>query len=151
MKLVERASFIVDSSDPSFKGMHPIRQSGNITRISVTTHPISYFKSRKGIVFTKFHLFNLKSLNEFHGEKFIEFISQALKWQVYRQQIPHLVFLAHPWEFFTNSADEFDENFAHRGPQNYEVLKDRLALLENNFGVRYVPLNKLSCLYKDNR
>jgi len=151
MKLVERASFTVDSSDPSFKGMHPIRQFGNITRIPVTAHPIPYFESCKGFAFTKFHLFNLKTLNEFHDQNFLEFIGQILKWQVYKRQIPHLVFLAHPWEFFTNSADEFDENFTHRGPHNYEILKDRLALIKNNFNVRYVTLNQLSCLYKENR
>ena len=151
IRLIEKAGFTVDSSDPSFKGVHSIRQTGNITRIPVTAHPVPYFKSRKGITFTKFHLFNLKTLNEFHNQNFLEFIGQILKWQVYRQQIPHLVFLAHPWEFFTNSADEFDENFTHRGLHNYEVLKDRLALLENNFDVRYVTMNQLSCLYKENR
>jgi len=148
MRLIEKAGFTVDSSDPSFKGVHSIRQSGNISRIPVTVHPVPYFKSHGGIAFTKFYQFNLKTLNEFHGKNFIDFAGQILKWQVYKHQIPHLVFLAHPWEFFTNNEDEFDENYAHRGRTNYRILKERLSLLENHFNVRYVTLSQLGKIYR---
>jgi len=117
-------------------------------RIPVTANPFPYFKKKGGLIFTKFRLFNLKILNELQDAKLCEYISQILRMQIYQESIPHLVFLAHPWEFYGKGELEKDENFNHRGAKNYNILKEKLRLIEKQYIVKYLTVNQLKELYE---
>ena len=148
LKLLEEMGFMLDSSDRSQNGMFKIRKEGEIVRIPVTDNPFPYFKKRGSLIFSKFRLFNLKLLNELRDDELYEYISQILKAQIYQKSLPHLVFIAHPWEFYGKGELEKDENFNHRGPGNYDVLKEKLRLLEKRYLVKYLTVSQLKNVYE---
>lgn len=148
LKLLEEMGFKLDSSDRSQNGMFKIRKKGKILKIPVTANPFPYFKQKGGLIFAKFRLFNLKILNELQDTEFCEYIDQILRMQIFQKSIPHLVFLAHPWEFYGRGELEKDENFNHRGEKNYKVLKTKLGLLEKKYDVKYVTISQLNDLYE---
>jgi hypothetical protein len=147
-KLLEEMGFKMDSSDRSQNGMFKIRKKGKILKIPVTANPFPYFKKKGVLIFAKFRLFNLKILNELQDTEFCEYINQILRMQIFQKSIPHLVFLAHPWEFYGRGELEKDENYNHRGVKNYNVLKTKLRLLEKQYDVKYVTINQLKELYE---
>lgn len=148
IKLLERMGFKVDSSDRSQNGMFQLRKEDNMVRIPVSANPFPYYKTKKGLIFSKFRLFNLKTFNELNDAELFSFINQVLVVQKYKKSIPHLVFIAHPWEFYGNGELEPDENFNHRGPENYHVLKEKLRLIEEQFIVKYLTVSELKELFE---
>jgi len=149
LKLLEEMGFKLDSSDRSQNGMYKIRKEGKILRIPVTVNPFPHFKKKGGLIFTKFRLFNLKILNELKNAELYEYIDQILRMQNYLKLIPHLVFIAHPWEFYGRGDLEKDDNFNHRGAKNYKILKTKLRLLENRYNVKYLTVNQFKELYEN--
>ena len=128
--------------------MFKIRKEGEILRIPVTVNPFPHFKKKGGLIFSKFRLFNLKILNELNTAELYEYINQILRMQIYQKLIPHLVFIAHPWEFYGRGHLEKDDNFNHRGTKNYKVLKTKLELLEKRFNIKYLTVSQLKELYE---
>jgi hypothetical protein len=121
-------------------------------RIPVSTSPFPYYNQRRGMVYTKFHVLNLKLLNNLDQDEFYRCTDQILRLQVYKKQIPHLVFLFHSWEFYKDDEKGWGNQFNHRGEKNYEILKNKLKLLEKKYSVKYVTLNEFRNIYmKENR
>ena len=146
LKILGNMKFKVDSSDPAQNGVYFVKNSGPIMRIPVSTNPFPYYDKKRGLVYAKFHLLNLKLLNDFSQDEFYQCIDQILRLQFYRKQIPHLVFLCHSWEFYQDDEKGWGNQFDHRGEKIYTILKERLALLENKYSVKYASLSE----FRDN-
>jgi len=147
LKLLGSMGFKVDSSDPSQLGMTPARNNGEIIRIPITAGPLPYFKKRSGLIYTRFRLFNMKLLRECNDRQFIEQTNQIVKMQHYLKQVPHLVFMAHSWEFYERAGETKDENY-YCSHENYKILRSKFELLEKNYSVRYVTVNAFRRLLK---
>jgi peptidoglycan/xylan/chitin deacetylase (PgdA/CDA1 family) len=145
LKILSTMEFKVDSSDPAQNGVYFARNSGPIMRIPVSTNPFPYFHKKRGLVYAKFHLLNLRLLNDFSQDEFYQCIDQILRLQSCQKQIPHLVFLLHSWEFYQDDEKGWGNQFDHRGEKNYEILKERLDLLVKKYAVKYASL----CEFKD--
>ena len=148
LELLKKNGFKVDSSDPAQKGFFSVTHDGDILRMPVTASPIPYFKSRNGLAYTEFRQFNLTTLNELQNAEFSKFVSQILKMQIYLKTTPYLLFTGHPWEFFGRWRPGRNEEFRHRGEENYKVLKTKLALLEESYSVKYVTISEFKDLWE---
>jgi peptidoglycan/xylan/chitin deacetylase (PgdA/CDA1 family) len=148
LKILNAMGFKVDSSDPAQYGVYLARNSGPIMRIPVSTNPFPYYDKKRGLVYAKFHLLNLRLLNDFSQEEFYQCVEQILRLQSYQKQIPHLVFLFHSWEFYQDDEKGWGNQFDHRGEKNYKILKERLDLLEKKYTVRYASLSEFEDILK---
>ena len=68
--------------------------------------------------------------------------------QIYLKTIPYLLFIGHPWEFYGKWRPGQNEEFRHRGEENYKVLKTKLALLEESYSVKYVTISEFKDLWE---
>lgn len=147
LKLLERMQFRADSSDPSQFGSFLVRNNGKLTRIPITASPFPYFRKRRGMISIHFRLFNMKMVRGCDEKEFIEHINKILRLQVYLKQIPHLVFMAHSWEFYEEAEEAKDDNY-YRSEANYEILGSKLDLLEKRYSVKYITIGELRKLFE---
>jgi peptidoglycan/xylan/chitin deacetylase (PgdA/CDA1 family) len=148
MKILQKLGFKVDSSDSSQYGVYFSRNSGPIMRIPVSTNPFPHYNKKRGMFYTKFRLLNLKLLNNSNQDEFYQCADQILRLQVFQKQIPHLVFLLHSWEFYKDDEKGWGNQFNHRGEKNYEILLNKLKLLEKKYSVKYVTLNEFRNIFE---
>ena len=69
------------------------------------------------------------------------YVGEVLAFQVRAGVSPHLVFLAHPWEF-RHWADR--KRLIYCSSDNYEVLGRKLSLLAGKYRLRYVGMKELA-------
>jgi hypothetical protein len=145
LRLLEEHSFIVDSSAPSYCGVAPVPTKplgGNskLLSIPVTANPIPHFQTRYFMPFTFYELFNMARLATSDDHHFIEYVGEVLAFQVKAGVSPHLIFLAHPWEF----KEWTDKNRpSYCSSHNYDLLSKKLLSLEERYRLRYVSMKEL--------
>lgn len=146
-KLLEKYDFFVDSSAPSYLGITPIpsKPLGPKTRIReipVTVNPIPKYMRRYFVVpYISYEVFNMKTLLTFSDEYFLHYVKIISQLQIASGFSPHLVFLAHPWEFMDEKPGSKD--FDYCSSANYGVLEAKLSKLESEFKTDFVTMKVL--------
>lgn len=146
-KLLEKYDFFVDSSAPSYLGITPIPSKplgpkSRLKGIPVTVNPVPrYMRGYFVVPYISYEVFNMKSLLTFSDEYFIHYVNIISQLQIASGFSPHLVFLAHPWEFMDEKPDSKD--FDYCSSANYDLLVDKLLKLEGAFKTDFVTMKGL--------
>ena len=146
LRLLEKYGFAVDSSAPSYYGVppaptKPLGMASNLLSIPITASPVPRFQTRYFIPFTFYEVFNMARLTTTDDSHLLNYVGEVLAFQVGAGVSPHLVFLAHPWEF-KEWADKGKPGYC--SSHNYELLSRKLSLLERKYRLRYVGMKELS-------
>jgi hypothetical protein len=149
LKILKIMDFTVDSSDNPQRRVSFARKSGPIMRIPVTTNPFPTYKKRNGLLYAKFDLLNMRLLHNFNEHEIYQRINQILKLQTYLKQIPCLVFLLHSWEFYESDDEKYGDSYDHCGAKNYEILKEKLGMLEKKKIVTYVTISEFKHIFEN--
>jgi len=140
-KILTDFDFEIDSSDPSYLGIKPIPIfQNNLIEIPVTANPMFKTSKRFFIPFAYYEIFNMEILKRISQNDFIDFINNVVNFQVSSGIEPHLVFLAHSWEFSHMKTRKFN----YSSEKNYEILLSSLELLEKKYKIKYLSLEQLS-------
>ncbi|MEK6979635.1 MAG: polysaccharide deacetylase family protein [Candidatus Micrarchaeota archaeon] len=139
IEMLERNGFVVDSSAPSYTGILPIKSARkNICEIPVSVNPLPEFKIKMKILpHAYYRVFNMANLCGMKDEGFLTYVDDVVKCQLLLKQKPFLVFLAHPWEFYSN------ERFGYCSNKNYALLARRIELLTERFDIRFKTISGL--------
>jgi peptidoglycan/xylan/chitin deacetylase (PgdA/CDA1 family) len=142
LELLEAHGFTVDSSAPSYLGVLPrpalpLGPGSRMLEIPITTSPYSQVRFRYFLPFTFYEVFNMFQMATADDRHFIDYVDHVLNFQLQEGVNPHLVFLAHPWEF--------QEWFGRKGlgycsEGNYELLHRKFSLLQEKYRINYVTL-----------
>lgn len=145
LELLEAHGFTVDSSAPSFYGLPPkptlpLGSDSRMLEIPITTNPYSQVRFRYIMPFTFYEVFNMFQVATADDWRFINYVNDILAFQMEETVTPHLVFLAHPWEF-QEWPGRKDLSYCSKG--NYELLHRRFSLLQEKYRINYVPLKEI--------
>ena len=146
LRLLEEHEFVVDSSAPSYYGVPPaptklLGAASKLLSIPITVNPNPRFRIRYSVPFTFYEVFNMAQLATSDDSHFIKYVGEVLAFQVTAGVSPHLVFLAHPWEF-KEWTDKRRPSYC--SSHSYELLSRKLSLLEEKYRLRYVSMKELS-------
>jgi peptidoglycan/xylan/chitin deacetylase (PgdA/CDA1 family) len=141
LALIKNSGFKIDSSLPSYLGIEPLPKFfDNLLQIPHTANPIPKFQMRSYIIpFIYYDRFTFPSVLSMSKNEFLEFVENVTSYQISSRFKPHLVFLAHSWEFI-----EHDIKMIKCSEDNYKSLLNICNLLERNYQVEYITLNKLA-------
>lgn len=145
MRLLAEYGFHVDSSLASHKGVLPVVHSGEcegLVRIPVSADSQPQFSREFLIPHFTFRVCNLKALAKMTSQEYVKFASSIASIQEGFGFHPHLVALAHSWEFF-QPINEWRE-YEYCSPRNFEVLRNFLDALSHNFDVRQMSISDLA-------
>ena len=146
-RLLEKYEFIVDSSAPSYLGITPLPSKplgpkSRLKDIPVTVNPLPKYKRQNVVIpYISYEVLNMKTLSTFMDEYFIYYVRLVSQLQITSGFLPHLVFLAHPWEFMDEKTGSKDFNYCSSA--NYDLLVDKLSKLEDEFKIDFVTMRGL--------
>jgi len=145
LRLLEAYGFTVDSSAPSYYGIPPVPTKplgpdSKLLSIPITSNPFPQFQTRYFIPFAFYEVFTMARLATTDESHFLSYLGEVLGFQVQAGVKPHLVFLAHPWEF---KAWADNKRLGHCSSDNYELLKRKLSLLKERYQLKYVSMKEL--------
>jgi len=148
LRLLEECGFVVDSSAPSYYGVPPVPSkplsaASKLLSIPITSNPSPCLQTRYFVPFTCYEVFNMARLATTDDSHFLNYVSEVLTFQVGVGARPHLVFLAHPWEF-KGWADKRKPGYC--SSHNCELLSRKLSLLKERYRLSYVSMKELSQL-----
>jgi len=139
LNLLKKFDFIVDSSASSYEGIPPLPNNLNgLTIIPVTANPVPKFSIKKLIPYCYYEIFTLETVISFSKKELLDFVTLVTSFQKTNNCRPHLIFIAHPWEFVKSGGDR-----KYSSPKNYKLLKKVCSTLEKNCKVEYVTMKKL--------
>jgi len=146
LQLLEESGFVVDSSAPAYYGIpplptRPLGEKSRLLSIPITVNPAPRYEIRYGIPFTSYEILNMARLTAGDDAHFLDYVRQVLSFQVGAGVKPHLVFLAHPWEFVEWPGNRRP---AYCSGNNYQLLKQKLSLLEEKYPLKYVGMKEMS-------
>jgi len=139
INLLKKHGFSCDSSPTTYVNGEtlPIKAFG-MSIIPVTADPVPQIKMRGTIPTTFYKIFNMENFHDFDEGALMKFVDNATTFQTQFGFQPHLVFLAHPWEFIhTNRFDYCSE-------KNLAVLKRIIDFLKKSYECKFVRMNQLS-------
>ncbi len=141
LSLIKNYGFKIDSSLPSYLGVKPLpRFYDSLLMIPHTSNPIPKFQMKYYIFpLVYYDRFTFPSVLPMSKNEFLEFVEIIASYQHSFGFKPHLVFLAHSWEFI-----ERDTKLIKCSEDNYKSLLKICNLLENNYRVEYVTLRNLA-------
>jgi len=142
LALIRALDFKIDSSLPSYLGVKPLpRFFDGLLMIPHTANPIPKFEMRFYMIpFVHYEIFTLPYVLSMEINECLEFIRAVISYQSSFGVKPHLVFLAHSWEF-----TDYNVKKVNKKPQvNYKSLLKICSILESNYKVDYVTLNNLA-------
>ncbi len=145
MNLLTHHGFRVDSSLPSQNGALPVPHLGEprgLVRIPVSADPHPELSCTFLIPHFRFRVCNLKTLSDMSSQECVKFASGIVAIQQSLGVHPHLVVLAHSWEFF-DAYDGRDE-YRYCSPSNFEVLRNFVGALSDNFDVKQMSISDLA-------
>jgi hypothetical protein len=145
MHLLTKHGFRVDSSLPSHKGVLPVPYSGEpeeLIRIPISADPHPEFSRAFLIPHFKFRVCNLKTLADMTSQEYVEFAARIASIQQSLGVDPHLVALAHSWEFF--DPQDRRREYSYCSPRNFEILRNFVGTLSDNFDVKQVSISDLA-------
>ena len=140
LKLIQKFGFTVDSSFPSYRGVEPVpRKIGGVFEVPVTSNPIP--KLSKGSLLPSFYYesFNLKTIVDLSKDQIFDFFNRVAFFQQRNGVIPHLIFLAHPWEFMSWEK----KGYGYCSEENFGLIKNVLSNFERNFEVEYCKVSEI--------
>jgi len=142
LALIKDFDFKIDSSLPSYLGVKPLPKFLNgLLIIPHTANPIPKFQMKNFLIpFVYYEIFTLPYFRSMSKNEFLEFIEIVTSYQISYGIKPHLVFLAHSWEF----RDLYIKKMKRCSQENYKNLSSICNLLESNYQVEYVTLNNLA-------
>lgn len=145
LELLEKHEFTVDSSAPSFYGVlpkpfRPLGPGSKMLEIPITTNPYPHVQFRYLLPFTFYEVFNMAQLVMADDRHFINYVNDVLIFQMEERVTPHLVFLAHPWEF-QEWPGRKELSYCSAG--NYELLHRKFSLLQEKYRINYVTLKEI--------
>jgi len=148
LRLLEEHGFTVDSSAPSYYGVppapaKPLGTASRLLSIPITANPIPQFRIRYFLPITFYEVFNMFQLATSDDSHFLNYVKQVLAFQRETGVRPHLVFLAHPWEFREWPGKR---ELSYCSSHNYELLKRKFSLLAEKYQLRYVSMKELAQL-----
>lgn len=135
LDLLCEAGFLLDSSDAAFRGCPPVPSRYRcLRRVPVGARPAPRLRRRFGLpTWAVYELLNMRSVLHAPESGLLALARDILGYQARVGAPPHLVLLAHPWEFA-------DVGHPGCGVDNYARLVDRVALLADAFGGRVARL-----------
>lgn len=135
-KLLVQNNFTSDSSASCFYGVLPIptKQTG-LWVVPITASPRPLL-SLKGARYLELTLGNMMQMSK---EQFLEVIFQTLKLQSQANTKfpPHLVILAHPWEFENNSGLTYASN------NNWQRLANLIGIIADYYEIVFTTISEL--------
>ncbi|MBU2536706.1 MAG: polysaccharide deacetylase family protein [Chloroflexota bacterium] len=148
LQLLEEQGFLVDSSAPSYYGIpplpaRPLGSASTLLSIPITAAPDPRIRTRYLLPFVAYEVFNMAWLAITNDHHLLGYVDEVMSFQINAGTKPHLVFLAHPWEF-----REWTEKkgYDYCSKDNYELLRRKLQLLKERYQLRYVCLKELAQL-----
>ena len=140
LNLLRKFDFIIDSSATSYLGVFPLPKNLNgLISIPVSANPVPKISVRKMIPYCYYEIFTAETVLSFSRKELLDFITTITSFQKTHNCKPHLVFIAHPWEFVMFGGDR-----SYSSPKNYKLLKKIFSTLEKNCKVEYVTMKQLS-------
>jgi len=139
LKIIENFGFAVDSSASTYLNEDnlPYKHS-KIIRIPVSVKPIPEFKKIFFLPFAFYKIFNMQNFCKFNEKEVADFIRVVTSFQEANKIKPHLVFLAHSYEFFNISK------LKYCSPKNYESLRKMVKFLKKNYEIEMVRIKDLA-------
>jgi peptidoglycan/xylan/chitin deacetylase (PgdA/CDA1 family) len=140
-KLLKDAGFTTDSSYPSFKGgdFHA-KYGAGLLEVPVSCDLKPHFGR---FLVARYAVFNTSNIvtGEFSGG-FTEAVMRVVSMQKTQSIKPFIVFMCHPWEFFTTEIG--DPNFRYCNPANLDVIGDALQKLKERLNLRFVSMGEFA-------
>ena len=102
LELLEESGFWLDSSAAAYRGAEPfVSRWGRLTRVPVTAVPEPTIRRWRGAVpsWAGYRVMNLQTFLAPDLDELIALVERVLAAQVAVSTPPHVVVLAHPWEF----------------------------------------------------
>ncbi|MEM5855548.1 MAG: polysaccharide deacetylase family protein [Candidatus Aenigmatarchaeota archaeon] len=138
LKILEKFGFIVDSSASTYLGEELLpSKNSKIVCLPVSANPIAKIKRIFLLPFAFYTIFNMQNFCKFDEERLREFIKIVTSFQEANGIKPHLVFLAHSYEFFKTKLD-------YCSPKNFETLKDIVKFLKENYEIESLRMRELA-------
>ena len=146
LRLLQENGFTVDSSAPVYRGAPPLptRPQGSaspLVSIPITAAPGPRVRFRYLLPFTAYEVLNMSWLAAASDQHLLDHVSEVVSFQISKDTKPHLVFLAHPWEFREWTGNE-KLNYCSR--DNYELLRSKMQLLGERYQLQYVSMRELA-------
>ncbi len=148
LQLLEEQGFLVDSSAPSYYGTPPLPTrplgiTSALLSIPITTAPGPRIRTRYLLPFAAYEVFNMAWLATTSDSQFLSYAGEVLSFQISAGTKPHLVFMAHPWEFREWTGGK---GYDYCSKDNYELLHQKLQLIKERYQLQYVCLKELAQL-----
>lgn len=148
LQLLQANGFLVDSSAPSYCGAPPLPTrplgiTSALLSIPITTAPGPRIRTRYLLPFAAYEVFNMAWLATASDHHLLNYVDEVLSFQISAGTKPHLVFMAHPWEF-REWTEKKGDDYCSR--DNYELLRRKLQLLKERYQLQYVCLKELAQL-----
>jgi peptidoglycan/xylan/chitin deacetylase (PgdA/CDA1 family) len=142
LALIKDFDFQIDSSLPSYLGVKPLPKFLNgLLIIPHTANPIPKFQMKSYLIpFVYYEIFTLPYFLSMSKNEFLKFVEVIASYQISFGFKPHLVFLAHSWEFTDLKIKKTKKTLQ----ENYKSLSHICNLLESNYQVEYLTLNNLA-------
>lgn len=146
LRLLGENGFLVDSSAPSYRGIlpqpsRPLGPASTFQSIPITAAPIPRVRRRYLLPFTTYEVFNMSWLAATSDQHLLDYVAEVVSFQIRNGTKPHLVFLAHPWEF---REWEGQKPLDYCSEDNYELLQRKMRLLGERYQLRYVSMKELA-------
>jgi len=146
LRLLEEHGFLVDSSAPVYRGTLPLPArslgpSSPILSIPITASPVPRIHLRYLLPFTAYEVFNMAWLATTSDQQLLDFVAEVVSFQIQNGTKPHLVFLAHPWEFRECTGEK---RLGYCSEDNYELLRRKMQLLKGRYQLQYVGMKELA-------
>ncbi len=143
LRMLFAYGFTSDSSSAAYYGTLPSRPVSNrILQIPVTSCPVPQVKLR-GIAWFSFSQLILPTIAGSSEDGLLKMVRCAVNVQESLGIPPHVVFLAHPWEFYPSSG------LSHTGPNTWEYLERFLDLLGFEWILTYTTISDIGQLIQD--
>lgn len=147
--LLWRHGFRVDSSASSMKGERPVvrwlygpRENGLVS-VPVTSAIVPSV-GRVGVLpYSSFKMFTLQNVLRMTSSELVTYVEDVCRYQLVRGQCPHLVLLAHPWEFVDPPHDA-PAGLGWLGAENFERLEQKVNVLRTALRIRFSTLSDLA-------
>jgi peptidoglycan/xylan/chitin deacetylase (PgdA/CDA1 family) len=142
LALIHDFDFKIDSSLPSYLGVKPLpRFLDGLLIIPHTANPIPKFQMKNYLIpFVYYEIFTLPYFLSMGENEFLKFVEIVTSYQISFGIKPHLVFLAHSWEF----VDLNIKKTKKYSQENHKNLLNLCNLLECNYQVEYLTLDNLA-------
>jgi peptidoglycan/xylan/chitin deacetylase (PgdA/CDA1 family) len=139
LTMLEQADFALDSSGAAFRGSPPLpSRRGRLLRIPVSASPRPRLHRRFGLpTWAPYRLLNVPTFLYAPEDELLDVVCEIVGAQQTAAATPHLVVLAHPWEFA-------DLDVSPCSTANYQRLLDRVRLLQNHFPIEPATLSEVA-------